>query len=100
MFSLSYENETLVKADITRLLPVKPWTDVFRKMKDCSDAYGVQFYNRLSAALQNLTDACNEESEHDAGLSVQKVFGDEFEAPEKQVANSIGVFSKKEHNFG
>lgn len=92
----------LVKADISRYLPVTPWTDVFKKMKDSSDTYGVKFYNRLNTALQNLTDACNEESEHDAGLSVQKVLGDEFKVPAKQVnvSNSSNASSKKEHNFG
>lgn len=101
-FSLTYENGVLVKADISRYLPVTPWTDVFKKMKDSSDTYGVKFYNRLNTALQNLTDACNEESEHDAGLSVQKVLGDEFKVPAKQVnvSNSSSASSKKEHNFG
>lgn len=101
-FSLIYENNVIVKADISRSLPVAPWTDVFKKMKDNSDTYGVKFYNRLNTALQNLIDACNQESEHDAGVSVQKVFGDEFKVPGKQVnvLGSLGVANKKEHNFG
>lgn len=101
-FSLTYENGVIIKADISRSLPVTPWTDVFKKMKDGSDTYGVKFYDRLNTALQNLTDACNEESEHDAGVSVQKVFGDEFKVPAKQVnvSTSSSASSKKEHNFG
>lgn len=101
-FTLTYEDEKLVKAEITRLLPVEPQKDVFEKMKNSSDAYGVKFFNRLNIALQNLTDACNQESEHDAGVSVKKVLGDEFKVPSKLVneANSSNVISKKEHNFG
>ncbi|HBF36314.1 MAG TPA: hypothetical protein DDW50_03245 [Firmicutes bacterium] len=99
-FSLTYDGSgTIIKADISRLLPVKPFTDVFKKMKDCSDSYGIKFYNRLSVALQHLTDACNESSEHDAGISVQKVFGDDFQVPAKQATNS-NASSQKEHNFG
>lgn len=100
MFSFSYDMYgVLIKADISRLLPVKPYTDVFDKMKKSSDTYGVTFYNRLKTALNNLTDACNESSEHDAGVSVQKVFGDDFTVPPKQAA-SASTASKKEHNFG
>ena len=51
MFTLTYEDEKLVKADISRYLPVEPFTDVFQKMKDASDSYGVTFYNRLSTAV-------------------------------------------------
>ena len=98
-FILTYDNNgEIITADITCNLPVVPFTDVFLKMKS-SDSYGVKFYNRLNTALQNLTDACNEESEHDAGLSVQKVFGEKFQVPPKQVA--ISTFSnKREHSFG
>lgn len=100
MFTLTYDTDgELVKADITKYLPVTPTdSDVFSKMKG-SDTYGVKFYNRLNAALQNLTDACNVESEHDAGESVRKVFGDKFQVPPKQVSTS-SASSKKEHNFG
>ena len=83
MFPLTYEDEKLVKADISRYLPVEPFTDVFQKMKDASDSYGVTFYNRLSTAVQNLTDAVNVESEHDAGNYVKKVLGEEFKVPAK-----------------
>lgn len=98
-FCLTYEDGVLIKADISRCLPVTPWTDVFKRMKDGSDSYGVKFYNRFNMALQYLTDACNEESEHDAGLSVQNVFGDEFKVPKKLVSIS-DTSSKREHNFG
>ena len=99
-FTLSYDaNGVLIKANISRFLPAKPYTDVFKKMKECSDAYGVTFYNRLKTALNNLTDACNESSEHDAGVSVQKVFGDDFPVPAKQAASASRT-SKKEHSFG
>ena len=98
-FSLTHEDGVLVKADISRCLPVTPKTDVFERMKDSSDTYGIKFYNRLELAVQNLTDACNQESEHDAGLSVRKVFGDEFKVPEK-LASASSTSNKREHNFG
>ena len=99
MFTLTYEDEKLVKADISRYLPVEPFTDVFQKMKDASDSYGVTFYNRLSTAVQNLTDAVNVESEHDAGNYVKKVLGEEFKVPAKQTSSPIPQ-NKKEHSFG
>lgn len=98
-FMLTYEEGELVKADISRYLPVEPYTDIFQKMKDASDAYGVTFYKRLSTAVQNLTNAVNVESEHDAGNYVKKVLGDEFKVPPKQTS-STSTNSKKEHNFG
>lgn len=98
-FLLTYDYQgNVVKADISYDLPVIPGTDVFLKMKK-SDTYGVKFYNRLKKALQNLTDASNVESEHDAGVSVQKVFGDKFKVPPKQVAIATQS-SRREHNFG
>lgn len=98
-FRLTYDNGNLVKAEITRNLPTVPYTDVFSKMKNSSDAYGVTFYNKLSRAIQNLRDAYNAESEHDAGNSVKKVLGDEFVAPEKETS-SARTSTKKEHSFG
>lgn len=98
-FNLTYDTDgNITKAEITKKLPVTPETDVFSKMKN-SDEYGKTFYNRLTTALQNLIDACNESSEHDAGVSVQKVFGDEFVAPPKETGSSL-TSSKKEHSFG
>lgn len=98
-FELTYENGNLVKAEITRKLPTVPDTDVFSKMKNSSDVNGVKFYNKLSRAIQNLKDAYNAESEHDAGKSVQKVLGDEFIVPEKETSFSKTSI-KKEHSFG
>lgn len=98
-FLTTYENGILVKADISRNLPVKPYSDIFQKMKDSSDSYGVTFYKRLSTAVDNLTNALNVENEHDAGKYVQKVLGEEFEVPPKQSA-SVQTQSKKEHSFG
>lgn len=98
-FDLTYDYfGNLIKADITYELPVVPSTDVFAKMKK-SDSYVIKFYNRLNTALQNLTDACNMESEHDAGLSVQKVFGEKFLIPPKQVSISTSS-NRREHSFG
>lgn len=97
-FTLTKENGDIKTAVITKNLPVIPYTDVFSKMKK-SDSYGVTFYNRLNTALQHLTDAVNESSEHDAGVSVQKIFGDEFKVPPKQTSSSVAT-NKKEHNFG
>ena len=98
-FDLTYDySGNLIKADITYDLPVVPFTDVFSKMKK-SDSYIIKFYNCLNTALQNLTDACNVESEHDAGLSVQKVLGDKFLVPPKQVSISTSS-NRREHSFG
>ncbi len=84
---------------ITRCLPVTPYTDVFKKMKDSSSSYMTTFYNRLSKAVDNLTNAVNVESAHDAGEYVQKVLGDSFIVPPKE---AIAAFTqnKKEHSFG
>lgn len=98
-FSISKDLEgKITKAIITRYLPTVPYTDVFTRIHS-SDTYGVKFYNKLDRALQNLKDACNEESEHDAGVSVQKVLGEEFVVPPKQ-ASASNASSKKEHSFG
>lgn len=80
-FLKTYEDGILVKADISRNLPVKPYSDIFQKMRDSSDSYGITFYKRLSTAVDNLTNALNVENEHDAGVYVQKVLGEEFEVP-------------------
>lgn len=98
-FTLTYEDGKLVKADISKKLPVVPFTDVFQKMKDASDSYGITFYNRLSVAVQNLTNAVNVESEHDAGNYVKKVLGEEFRVPAKETTSAASK-NKKEHSFG
>ena len=97
-FTLTYNGNDIVKAEITYNLPKQPYTDVFYKLKN-SDTYGVKFYNKIKKALDDLRDACNVESDHDAAIYVQKVLGDEFEVPEKAVVEATTT-NRKEHNFG
>lgn len=89
----------IVSADISRCLTVQPYTDIFKKMRDSSASYMLTFYNRLSNAVDNLTNAVNVESPHDAAKYVQKVLGTEFTVPEKE-AVAATTQSKKEHSFG
>lgn len=89
----------IISASISRYLPVQPYTDIFKKMKDSSDAYMITFYKRLCAAKANLTNAVNVESDHDAAEYVVKVVGDEFTVPPK-LAASIATKSNREHSFG
>lgn len=89
----------ITSADITRYLTVKPYTDIFDKMRNSSSLYMITFYNRLRTAVDNLTNAVNVESDHDAGIYVQKVVGEDFVAPPKQ-AESVATQSKREHSFG
>ena len=89
----------ITSANINCNLPVDPYSDVFKKMKDASDSYMITFYKRLSKAVSDLTDAVNLESEHDAGNCVKKVLGDEFNVPEKDVEDSE-TKSRREHCFG
>ena len=98
-FVITKENGVITKADISYNLPVKPYSDIFKTMKDSSDKYGVTFYNRLSKAVDALTDAINVESEHDAGKCVQKVLGEDFEVPPKE-AKQVKTSDVKEKNFG
>ena len=84
---------------ITRTLPVTPYTDVFKKMKDSSSSYMTTFYNRLSTAVDNLLNAVNVESEHDAGEYVQAVLGNEFVVPPKE-AVAAAAQNRREHSFG
>lgn len=88
----------IIKADITKMLPVEPYTDVFYKLKN-SDSYGVTFYNRLNKAVINLQNAINSNNEHDAGKYVSNVFGTEFDVPDKQALRSSSI-SNREHSFG
>ena len=67
-------------------------------MKD-SSSYLTTFYNRLSKAVDNLTNAVNVESAHDAGEYVQKVLGDSFTVPAKE-AVVASAQNKREHSFG
>lgn len=89
----------IVSADITRCLPVQPYTDIFKKMKDSSASYMLTFYNRLCTARNNLINAVNVENDHDAAEYVVKVLGGEFEIPPKPAANKT-TKSYREHGFG
>ncbi len=93
----SYGN--IINASISKYLPVTPYTDVFKKMKDSSSTYMFTFYKRLSTAVDNLTNAVNVESAHDAGEYVQKVLGSEFTVPAKE-AVAATAFNRREHSFG
>jgi len=53
----------------------------------------------LSKAVDNLTNAVNVESAHDAGEYVQKVLGDDFTVPAKE-AVAAAAQNKREHSFG
>ena len=57
------------------------------------------FYNRLCAAVENLTNAVNVESDHEAGIYVQRVLGLDFVVPPKQAASAT-TQNKREHSFG
>lgn len=98
-FTYTVDNNGNLIKTITRYLPVTPYTDVFKKMKDSSSSYMTSFYNRLSKAVDNLTNAVNVESAHDAGEYVQKVLGDSFTVPAKE-AVAASAQNKREHSFG
>ena len=89
----------ITSADISRYLPIQPYTDVFKKMRDSSSSYMITFYKRLSTAVDNLTNAVNVESAHDAAGYVQKVLGTEFTVPAKEATAAVAQ-NKKEHSFG
>lgn len=102
-FSITFDGYyNVIGADIQRYLTVKPYTDVFDKMRSSSEQYMLTFYKRLSAAVSNLEDAVNTSSDHDAALSVQKVLGEDFEVPEDTSVKSATILtmSKREHGFG
>lgn len=86
-------------ASIEKDLPVSPYTDVFKKMKDSSGTYMITFYKRLSEAVDNLTNAVNVESAHDAGVYVQRVLGNDFVVPPKE-AVVVSTQNRREHSFG
>ena len=92
-------NGNITSASISCFLPVTPFADVFKKMKESSSSYMVTFYKRLSTAVDNLTNAVNVESEHDAGIYVQRVLGTEFTVPQKE-AVAAAAQNKREHSFG
>ena len=98
-FTYTVDKDGNLIKTISRYLPVTPYTDVFKKMKDCSSSYIATFHNRLSKAVDNLTNAVNVESEHDAGEYVQKVLGDSFTVPAKE-AVAASAQNRREHSFG
>lgn len=89
----------ITSAAISKYLPVTPYTDVFKKMKESSSTYMVTFYKRLSKAVDNLTNAVNVESDHDAAEYVQKVLGTDFTVPAKAAVVATAQ-SRREHSFG
>lgn len=97
-FMLTYNGSEVIRAQLQYNLPKVPYTDVLYKMNS-NDSYGLRFYNKLKKASENLVNACNVESDHEAALYVQKVLGDEFEVPEK-VAVTTSTANRKEHSFG
>lgn len=102
-FSITFDGDyNIIGADVQRYLTVKPYTDVFDKMRSSSKQYMLTFYKRLSTAVSNLEDAVNASSDHDAALSVQKVLGGDFEVPEDVSVKSASILtmSKREHGFG
>lgn len=99
-FSITRDSTgAIISASISRHLPVQPGTDIFKKMKENSDAHMITFYNRLVRAKNNLTNAVNVESDYDAAEYVTKVLGDEFEVPPKPAADKA-TKSNREHSFG
>ena len=98
-FTYTYDDNWNKVWDITCTLPVEPWTDVFAKMRNSSTSYMIRFHNRLSTAVDNLTNAVNVESAHDAGEYVQKVLGDNFTVPAKEAVTAAAQ-NRREHSFG
>ena len=98
-FTYTLDDKGNLVRTITKNLPVTPYTDVFKKMKDSSSTYMTTFYNRLSKAVDNLMNAVNVESAHDAGKYVQKVLGDDFTVPAKE-AVAAAAQNRREHSFG
>lgn len=88
----------ITSANISRCLTVQPYTDIFKKMKDSSSNM-ITFYKRLCTARDNLTNAVNVESDHDAAEYVVKVLGSEFDVPPKPAASKT-TRSNREHSFG
>ena len=89
----------VISATIRRFLPVVPYTNVFQKMESYSASYMILFYKRLLKAVEDLTNAVNVESSHDAGIYVQRVLGNEFIVPAKE-AVSATTQNRREHSFG
>lgn len=91
-------NGDIVTAYIRCYLPVQPYSDVFKKMKESSSSYCIEFYKKLEIAVDNLTKAINADNDHDAGHYVRKVLGDEFPVPAKITV--AGPVKNRERSFG
>ncbi len=98
-FTVKYDDNWNCIWTISRNLPVEPYTDVFQKMKDSSSSYLTTFHDKLSKAVDNLTDAVSVESAHDAGEYVRKVLGSSFSVPAKEAVATVAQ-SRREHSFG
>lgn len=93
-------NGSVISVNITCNLPVTPFSDVLYKMRK-SDSHLTTFYNRLCTAINNLNTAILLEDEHEAGKYIQKVFGESFEIPEKQVSDATAKYgNNRESSFG
>lgn len=100
-FELMYDADgNITSAKIHKLLPVKPYTDVFQKMLDSSDDYGVKFYRRICTALENIKNAINADDDHQSSIYVRRVLGEEFELVDKDVKGNMDYSSRREHSFG
>ncbi len=98
-FSITRDKyDNIIKADIYCQLPVTPRTDVLYKMRS-SNSHLILLYERVCRAVENLENAVNLDSEHEAAKEVQKVLGSEFEVPQKNVSTA-NASSKREHSFG
>ena len=99
-FVVSYDYDgKITSATMNCSLPVTPFSEVFYKMKK-SNAHGITFYKRWKKAVDNLQNACNVESEHEAAKYVQKVMGDTFDVPPKEAVQAMSTIGKRETSFG
>lgn len=100
LFIVEYDcNGNIVKATITKNLPVQPYSDIFKTLKDTNDQYCITFFKRWKKAVDDLKEAIEVENDYDAGVCVQRVFGDEFQLPPKPI-KSVNTLAMREHNFG
>lgn len=96
-------NGNILSADIQRFLQMKPYSDIFSKMRDSSKSYMVTFYNRIAKAATYLENALNADTDDAAALQVRKVLGEDFPLPPQNVTKAAlgGVFiSRRENGFG
>ncbi|MCP9313965.1 hypothetical protein KBX31_11950 [Liquorilactobacillus satsumensis] len=91
-------NGKIISAKIHKYLPVKPFTDVFKKLEG-STSSEISFYKRLKKAVENLNNAVLCDDDYDAAIYVSKVLGDEFPRPKKMVTQYRTKINE-EHSFG